>query len=79
MKTKNRIFASSDARVGRKEWAKTGGQIDQVWGTGDERWSHPLVLRPLTLNCRRKDLPKKAATLINQVWREMKAANDPVY
>ena len=79
MNTKHRIFASSDARLARKAWTKSGGRIDQVLGTGDERWSHPLVQRPLTMNCRRKDLAKKATTLINRVWREMEAANDPTY
>ncbi|MSQ53130.1 MAG: hypothetical protein EXR28_14735 [Betaproteobacteria bacterium] len=79
MKTKRRIFASSDARVGRNAWTKSGGRIDPVLGTGDERWSHPLIERSLTMNCRRKDLAKKATTLINRVWRDMEAANDSIY
>ena len=75
----NQIFANSDARIARKVWTKSGGQIEQVRGTGDERWSHPLIPHALTMNCRRKDLPKKATTLINRVRRETEAANDPKY
>ena len=79
MKYKQRIFSGSDSREARKLWKQSGGLIDQVLGTGDERWTHPLIPRSLTMNCRRKDLAKKATTLINRVWRQMDAANDPLF
>jgi hypothetical protein len=42
----------------RALWLTLGGCVIDVRRTGEERYSHPGIARPITVNKRRKDTPK---------------------
>lgn len=46
-------------RVARQEWLMLGGSVQDIWRTGEERYCHPALGRPLKVNKRRKDASKK--------------------
>ena len=58
-------------RMARVIWRSFGGQVENVCGSGEERYSHPLVERPITVNKRRKDAPKKLIVALRRIvdWR----------
>jgi hypothetical protein len=55
-----------------------GGQIEPVRRTGEQRYTHNAFVSPLTLNGRRKDVPAKLLSRINQLLKAQ-AANEPVF
>lgn len=60
---------TSDIRLAKRPWLEAGGQIEQVRRTGEVRYVHPDFERPLRLNDRRKDVPAKLLTRLNQLGR----------
>ena len=67
------VHTESRRRFNR-QWLETGGQIEDVRRTGEERYFHPLCLHPIRTNKRRKDVPAKLLTCLNAVLREQRAA-----
>ena len=43
----------------KRLWVASGGHIEDVWRTGEERFFHPLILHSIRTNKRRKDVPGK--------------------
>lgn len=66
---------TSNARYADQVWLMLGGSIEPVRRTGEMRYSHPQIDRPLRTNGRRRDVPAKLLSLINRLLR-MHAAND---
>lgn len=66
---------TSDARHADQIWILLGGRIEAVRRTGEKRYRHDLIERPLRTNGRRHDVPAKLLTLINRLART-RAAND---
>lgn len=73
---KPRIVHTSDIRKADHEWLMLGGRIEHITGTGETRYRHDALAKPLRINGRRNDVPAKLMTLLNQVAK-MAAANDP--
>jgi hypothetical protein len=44
-----------------------GCKVEPVHGTGDIRFSHPLMPKPMNANGRRKSTPRKVTAWINKV------------
>lgn len=60
-----------------KEVRRLGGEVQIVHGTGDVRYTHPLMPRPsCRANSRRKDAPRKLTQWVLDVIRKRVAAND---
>jgi|GEM_PF-1462369 len=74
---KAKALHTSDARTADRAWLLLGGQIESVRRTGEHRYTHGAFVSPLTLNGRRKDVPAKLLSRINQLLKAQ-AANDPV-
>ena len=53
------IPAGISLRDTRALWKKLGGSVEDVRGTGEERYSHPWIGCSITVNKRRKDTPRK--------------------
>lgn len=45
-------------RDAREKWRSYGGAVKDVRRTGEERYSHPSIERPIKVNKRRHDAPK---------------------
>ncbi len=69
---------TSDARHADQIWILLGGQIEAIRRTGEKRYRHDLIERPLRTNGRRHDVPAKLLTLINRLART-RAANDELW
>jgi hypothetical protein len=57
-------------------WLTLGGRIEHVRRTGETRYRHDALTKPLTVNGRRNDVPAKLLTILNRVTR-MEASNEP--
>lgn len=42
----------------RREWIRLGGTVEELRRTGEWRFSHSKIARPLTVNARRRDTPR---------------------
>lgn len=69
---------TSDARHADQTWILLGGRIEAIRRTGEKRYRHDLIERPLRTNGRRHDVPAKLLTLINRLAR-IRAANDELW
>jgi hypothetical protein len=69
---------SSDIYKVEEMWLLLGGRIESVRRTGETRYRHEAIDRPLRVNGRRGDVPAKLLTLLNRVAR-LRAANDRLY
>lgn len=67
---------TSDRRHVKKLWLILGGRILPIHRTGEQFFVHELFNSPLRVNGRRRDVPAKLLSRLNQLIR-MKAANDP--
>lgn len=76
--TSFRAIHTSDIHHADQVWLMLGGRIEPVRRTGEKRYFHDQIERPLRTNGRRNDPPAKLLTLINRVLR-MQAANDALY
>lgn len=70
-----RAIHTSDARHADQVWLLHGGRIEPVRRTGEKRYMHVMLDRPLRTNGRRHDVPAKLLTVINRILR-LQAAND---
>lgn len=61
------IVAARNLREMRNVWKSLGGTVEDVRGTGEERYSHPRIPRPITVNKRRKDTPRKLITAFRKI------------
>lgn len=66
---------TSDPRTADRLWLLLGGRIEPVRRTGEHRYTHEYFSSPLTLNCRRNDVPAKLKSRLNQLVKAH-AAND---
>jgi hypothetical protein len=57
-------------RHARKEWIRCGGRVVDVRRTGEERYSHPSLERPITVNKRRKDPPRNLLKALRRIKNE---------
>ena len=48
-----------------------GGTIEDIYGTGKERYRHPLCVRPIRTNKRTKEVPAKLLSCINATHRQL--------
>lgn len=69
---------TSSVRHADDIWLMMGGHIEPIRRTGELRYSHAWLERPLRVNGRRHDVPAKLLTFINRI-RKLKAANDPCW
>lgn len=74
----SRPIHTSDARHADRVWLLLGGRIEPIRRTGEKRYSHERIERPLRTNGRRHDVPAKLLTLINRLLRTS-AANDEIW
>lgn len=56
-------------RHARKDWIRSGGHVEKVPRTGEERYFHPAISRPITVNRRRKDTPRKLLVALRRIER----------
>lgn len=54
-------------REARGLWKELGGTVCHVRRTGEERYSHPRVQRPITVNSRRKQATRKLITALRRL------------
>jgi hypothetical protein len=55
----------------RAAWKAAGGEVKDIWRTGEERYRHPLYARPVRANKRRKDVPAKLLSAYNATRRQL--------
>lgn len=75
-KRKPPVRHTSDIHKLEQMWVLHGGVIESVRRTGETRYRHGLLERPLTVNGRRNHAPAKFMTLVNRITK-LQAANDP--
>jgi len=75
---KSETWHTSDIHKVERAWLMLGGRIEPVRRTGETRYSHAAIDRPLRVNGRRHDVPAKLITLVNRVTK-MAAANDSAF
>lgn len=56
-----------DLRSARKLWLELGGSVEDVRRTGEERYVHPAEAKPIKVNKRRKDTPRKLLTALRRI------------
>lgn len=54
-------------RLVRKMWIENGGYIEDVRRTGEERYTHPREMKPIKVNKRRKDTPRKLLSALRRI------------
>ncbi len=57
----------SDRRHFARDWRAHGGTIEHVRGTGELRFRHPGLTKPIRINGRRKDLARKLGAALRTV------------
>lgn len=60
---------TSNRRLVENIWISNGGTTEIVRGTGEVRFRHPRIAKPLRINGRRNDVPAKLLSNLNQVIR----------
>lgn len=66
----------SDIHRADQIWLLLGGRIENIRRTGETRYRHDALPRPLRVNGRRNDVPAKLLTLLNRITK-LQAANAP--
>jgi hypothetical protein len=61
------ISTALSLRDARSIWVELGGTVTDVRRTGEERYYHASILRPITVNKRRKDAPRKLVTALRRI------------
>lgn len=61
------IPTAPNLRNTRKLWRNFGGDVEDVRRTGEERYSHPSIERPIKVNKRRKDTPRKLVAALRRI------------
>jgi len=69
---------TTDIHKVERMWLLLGGRIENVRRTGETRYRHDSLAKPLRVNGRRNDVPAKLLTVLNRVTK-MQAANDSLY
>jgi len=54
-------------RHARTLWVQHGGSVQDVRRTGEERYSHPRLRRPITVNKRRSDTPRRLRMALRRI------------
>ncbi len=73
-----RAVHTTDIHKVERMWLLLGGRIESVRRTGETRYRHDNLDRPLRVNSRRNDVPAKLLTVLNRVTK-LQAANDSLY
>jgi hypothetical protein len=61
---------TSNQHLVERLWKASGGAIECVRRTGEKRFVHPFIERPLRINARRHDVPAKLLSNLNCVSRK---------
>lgn len=61
------ISAALSLREARQLWKRFGGTVEDIRRTGEERYRHPEIERPITVDKRRKDAPRKLTTALRRL------------
>lgn len=61
------IPTAPNLRDARELWRGFGGDIEDIRRTGEERYVHPSIERPIKVNKRRKDTPRKLVTALRRI------------
>lgn len=69
---------TTNLRAVERVWQINGGVVEPISCTGEIRFVHKLFTHPLRINGRRKDVPAKLLSRVNQLLRAQ-AANDPTF
>jgi hypothetical protein len=56
-----------DLRHARNMWIEHGGTVVDVRRTGEERYLHPKEPKPIKVNKRRKDTPRKLMSALRRI------------
>lgn len=56
-----------DARRFEQRWRAKGGRVEKVRRTGEVRYTHPALPKPIRANGRRKDVPRKLTTAFGKI------------
>lgn len=57
----------SDRRHFARDWRAHGGTIENVRGTGELRFRHSTLTKPIRINGRRKDLARMLTVALRKV------------
>ena len=77
-RTQPHAVHTTDIHKVERMWLLLGGRIESVRRTGETRYRHDSLDRPLRVNGRRNDVPAKLLTVLNRVTK-LQAANDPLF
>ena len=69
---------TTDIHKVERMWLLLGGRIESVRRTGETRYRHESLDRPLRVNGRRNEVPAKLLTFLNRVTK-LQAANESLY
>jgi hypothetical protein len=61
------IPTAPNLRETRELWRGLGGNVEDIRRTGEERYSHRSIERPIRVNKRRKDAPRKLVTALRRI------------
>lgn len=64
---------TSDALHAARLWRCFGGDIEPIRRTGELRYTHSSFEHPLRVNGRRRDVPAKLLSRINQLARQQES------
>lgn len=56
-----------DLHRARSMWIEHGGTVEDVRRTGEERYIHPKEPKPIKVNKRRKDTPRKLVSALRRI------------
>lgn len=66
-------FHEMSLRDAKRMWIAVGGSVDDKNGTGEEVYRHPELIKPITVNKRRDDAPRKLTVALNRLWKKQAA------
>lgn len=61
------IPVALNLREARQLWKRFGGTVEDIRRTGEERYRHPSIECPITVDKRRKDAPRKLTTALRRL------------
>lgn len=48
-------------------WRKAGGVVEDIRGTGELKFSHPVMIKTIRVNKRRKDTPREVTKWLRRL------------
>jgi hypothetical protein len=62
-----KVSSGMKLKAAARLWKRAGGVVRSKNATGEWVFSHPLVTKPICVNCRKKDAPRALTSTLRRI------------